>query len=248
MTLESVDVIVLTKNSGRVLEECLKSIYRNVPINRLIVVDGYSTDSTLQIVEKFREKYGNVTLVMDNGTRGSARMKGINNVKTEWFMFVDSDVILCDKWHEKATKLVDDDVGAVWGIEVWEGIRNQATLKLYLKITRKIFDLRGGTHDLLVRYEAIKGIDIPKNLHVFEDSFIKEWIEKKGYKLVATYDPYCIHYRPSQAWTIRGSINILVENLRFGSLRKLPKLFVAYAFYTLYVLYRSFAQKVKNNG
>jgi glycosyltransferase involved in cell wall biosynthesis len=247
MTSETVDVVVLTKNSERVLEECLKSIYRNVPVNHLIIVDGYSTDSTLEIVEKFREEHGNVILVMDNGTRGSARMRGIKEVKTEWFIFVDSDVILCDKWYDKAKKFVSDDVGAIWGIEIWEGIQNSATLKLYLRITRKIFELRGGTHDLLVRYEAVKDIDIPKNLHVFEDAFIKGWMEKRGYKSVATYDPYCIHYRPPEAWTIKGSLSILAENLRFGSLRKLPRLFVAYGFYTAYIVYRSLFQKIKCN-
>ncbi len=240
MPVENVDVVVLTKNSERVLEECLNSIYKNIPVNRLIIVDGCSTDSTLKIVKKFGEKYGNVVLLMDNGTRGSARMKGIKEVKTEWFVFVDSDVILCDKWFEKAKNFVADDVGGVWGIEIWEGIRNPIVLKLFLKITRKIFDLRGGTHDLLVRREAVKDIDIPSNLHVFEDAFIKEWIEKKGFRLVAaTYDPYCVHYRPPEAWTIKGSIRILMENLRFGSLRTLPKLCVAYAFYATYVLYRS---------
>ncbi|MEM3612700.1 MAG: glycosyltransferase family A protein [Candidatus Bathyarchaeia archaeon] len=239
LSIESVDVVVLTKNSERVLEKCLNSIYKNIPVNRLIIVDGYSTDSTLKIIEKFREKYGNVVLLMDNGTRGSARMKGIKEVKTEWFVFVDSDVVLCDKWFEKAKSIVADDVGGVWGIEIWEGIRNPIVLKLFLKITWKIFDLRGGTHDLLVRREALKDIDIPRNLHVFEDAFIKEWIEKRGYKLMATYNPYCIHYRPPEVWTIKGSIQIFIEHLRFGSLRKISKLCAAYAFYTVYVLYRS---------
>ncbi|MEM0006976.1 MAG: glycosyltransferase family A protein [Candidatus Bathyarchaeia archaeon] len=243
MSIESVDVVVLTKNSERVLEKCLNSIYKNIPVNRLIVVDGYSTDSTLKIIEKFREKYGNVVLLMDNGTRGSARMKGIKEVKAEWFVFVDSDVVLCDKWFEKAKSILADDVGGVWGIEIWEGIQNPLVLKLFLKITWKIFDLRGGTHDLLVRREAIKDIDIPRNLHVFEDAFIKDWIEKKGYRLVATYDPYCMHYRSPEVWTIRGSIQILIEHLRFGSFRKLSKLFVAYAFYTVYVLYRSLLKR-----
>lgn len=239
-----VDVVMLTKNSERMLEKCLNSVYENVPVNRLIIVDGYSTDSTLDIAKKFQEKYGNVVLIMDNGTRGSARMKGIREVKTDWFIFVDSDVTLCNGWYEKARKFVDNAVGAVWGIEIWEGIRNPKTLKLFLKITRKIFELRGGTHDLLVRYDAIKDIEIPEDLHVFEDMFIKEWIEKKGYKVVTTYDPYCIHYRPPETWTIKGSIRILADNLRFGSLRKLPKLFIAYAFYTVYVLYRSLSQKI----
>jgi glycosyltransferase involved in cell wall biosynthesis len=246
VTIQKVDVVVLTKNSERVLEKCLNSIYGNIPVNRLIIVDGYSTDNTLRIVEKFKEKYGNVVLLMDNGTRGSARMKGINEAATEWFVFVDSDVVLCDKWFEKAKNLVKEDVGGVWGIEIWHGIKNPIVLKLFLKITRKIFDLRGGTHDLLVRRDAIKDIDIPRNLHVFEDAFIKEWIEKKGFRLVAAYDPYCIHYRPPEAWTIEGSIRILIENLRFGTFRRFPKLCMAYAFYTVYVLYRSLFKKIKS--
>jgi hypothetical protein len=96
---------------------------------------------------------------------------------------------------------------------------------------------------LLVRYDAIKGIDIPEDLHVFEDAFIAEWITKRGYRLVPAYDPYCIHYRPSAVWTIKGSIDIIVDTLRYGSIAKMPKLTLAYGFYTVYVLYRSFLVK-----
>jgi len=240
-----VDVVVLTKNSEQVLEKCLNSIFKNVPVHHLIVVDGYSTDSTLEIVKKFREKYGNVVLLKDNGTRGSARLKGIKEVDTEWFMFVDSDVILCNEWYNKAKTFVNDDVGAVWGMEVWDGMRNPIVLKLFLKITRKIFEMRGGTHDLFIRYDAIKDIDIPRDLHVFEDTFIKEWIVKKGYKLAATYDPYCIHYRPSFVWTMKGSVGLIIDAIRYGPLQKMPKLVLAYGFYAGYVLYRSLSQKLK---
>ena len=243
MNPQPVDVVLLTKNSDRVLEKCLNSVFRNVTVNRLIVVDGCSTDATLEIVEKFSKKYGNVIVIEDRGTRGSARMKGIRHVKTEWFLFVDSDVTLCDGWFDKATSLVAQNVGAVWGIEIWDGIQNAFFLKLFLKITRRIFDIRGGTHDLLVRHEAVKDIDIPENLHVFEDAFIKEWVAKKGYKLIATYDPYCIHYRPPVVWTFKGSLDIILDALRFGSLTKMPKLFIAYGFYTAYVVYRNIFQK-----
>jgi len=246
MSMKKVDVVVLTKNSEHVLQKCLSSIFENVPVNRLIVVDGYSTDSTLDTVQKFREKYANVVLIKDRGTRGSARLKGINEVETEWFMFVDSDVALCDDWYSKAKAFVGNDVGAVWGVEVWAGMQNPSILKLFLQITRKIFEIRGGTHDLLVRYDAVKDIDIPRNLHMFEDSFIKEWIVKKGYKLIATYDPYCIHYRPPFVWTIKGSLGLVVDAIRYGSLRKVARLIVVYGFYTGYVLYRSLSQKLKS--
>ncbi|HLN46419.1 MAG: glycosyltransferase family 2 protein [Chloroflexota bacterium] len=243
MSSERIDVVVLTKNSERMLQECLESIYETVPVNRLIIVDGYSTDETLKIVDAFQEKYRNIITAMDNGTRGSARLKGIRLVETDWFLFVDSDVTLCNGWFVKAKRLVNKDIGAVWGTEVWDGIQNSVVLQLFLKITRRIFDLRGGTHDLLVRREAVKDIKIPRNLHVFEDAFIKDWITKKGYKLIATYDPYCIHFRPAAVWTFKGSLDIIIDAFRFGSLSKMPKLFLAYGFYTVYVVYRNLFQR-----
>jgi glycosyltransferase involved in cell wall biosynthesis len=200
-----VDVVIITKNSERVLNECLKSVYKNVPVNHLIVVDGYSTDKTLEIVRQFQKEHGNVLVIQDNGTRATARQKGIDQVKTEWFMFVDSDAVLCKDWFKKAEKHLGENVGAIWGIEVWSTIQNPVVLKIFLLVTRKIFDLRGGTHDTLIRTDLVKDIEIPKILHVFEDAYIKDWITQKGYKLIACYNPFCLHFRPASVWTIRGS-------------------------------------------
>jgi glycosyltransferase involved in cell wall biosynthesis len=236
--MDSVDVVLLTKNSEKVLEKCLESVYQNVPVNQLIVIDGYSKDGTLGILDVFNKKYHNVTVTFDNGTRATAREKGIRQVKTDWFMFVDSDVVVCKNWYEKALKHMDKTAGGVWGIEVWSTIQNQATLKMFLWLTRKIFDLRGGTHDTLVRTDLVKDIEIPRNLHVFEDAYIKDWIAKKGYKIVACYNPYCIHYRPKDVWTLRGSVNLIADAVRFGSFRMLVKLFFAYGFYTVYSFFQ----------
>jgi glycosyltransferase involved in cell wall biosynthesis len=243
-----VDVVIITKNSENMLNECLKSVYRNVPINHLIVVDGYSTDKTLEIMREFQKKHVNILLMQDRGSRATARQKGIDQVKTEWFMFVDSDVVLCEEWFKKAEKYVGKNVGAIWGIEVWSTIQNPAMLKMFLWITRKIFDLRGGTHDTLVRTCLVKDIEIPKGLHVFEDAYIKNWITRKGFKIVACYDPYCIHYRPASVWTIRGSLNIIADAIRTGKLTLLVKLTVPYGFYTAYALYQFFTNKTRHGG
>ena len=64
-------------NSDRMLRECINSIYKNVPVSNLIVVDGYSTDSTADIIKEFQEKYGNVNFIQEKGTRGSARQTAI---------------------------------------------------------------------------------------------------------------------------------------------------------------------------
>jgi glycosyltransferase involved in cell wall biosynthesis len=233
-----VDVVLLTMNSEKVLARCLTSVYENVPVGRLIVVDGGSADGTLSILKRFDEKFQNVKVIIDRGTRATARQKGIAAVEMEWFMFVDSDVILCKNWYQKALKYVDNGVGAVWGIEVWSTIKSQATLKIFLWITRKIFELRGGTHDTLVRTELVKDIKIPPELHVFEDAYIKDWINKKGYKVIPCYDPYCIHFRPETVWTLKGSMGIVTDAIRCGSASLIGKLVLAYGFYTVYSVYQ----------
>jgi len=238
-----IDIIVLTRNSERILRKCLVSIYENVPVNKLIVVDGYSTDATLKIVEAFQKKYGNVVLIQGKGTRGSARQKGIQKVETDWFMFVDSDVILCDAWFTKAKELVKDDVGAIWGMEIWSVMRNMKILKLFERVTMKIFEKRGGTHDLLVRRKAIEGIHIPSHLHTYEDAYIRSWICRNGYRVVPTYEPYCIHYRPEIVWTIKESIKLIANDLKFAI--RHPQLLLSYAFYTAIVLHQNMLHNIK---
>jgi glycosyltransferase involved in cell wall biosynthesis len=241
--MEPVDVVILTKNSERLLRKCIDSVYENVPVNSLIVVDGCSTDGTLQIVKEFQEKHGNVIFVEDHGTRGSARQKAMGKVKSDWFMFVDSDVILSPNWFAKAEKLIKDDIGAIWGIEIWSVLRKMKILKLFERITMKIFEKRGGTHDLLVRRKAVEGIQVPSNLHTYEDAYIKSWICKKGYKVIGVYEPYCIHFRPTAVWTAKQNISFMISDTRFAA--RHPSLLLSYGFYTGIVAYQILSNKCK---
>jgi glycosyltransferase involved in cell wall biosynthesis len=234
----SVDVVLITKDSERMLKPCVQSIYDNVPVARLIVVDAYSKDNTIPILDEFNREHGNVKIILDHGTRATARQRGMEEVQTEWFMFVDSDVVLCKEWYKKAQACIKPDVGAVWGIEVWSTIRNPKTLKLFLTTTRKIFDVRGGTHDTIIRTALIKDIHVPPELHVFEDAYIKDWIEAKGYRVVACYNPFCMHYRSQSVWTLQGSLGLMAEAFRFGNARLICRLLLAYGFYTAYSIYR----------
>jgi glycosyltransferase involved in cell wall biosynthesis len=225
------------------LYNCLDSLYKNVPVHRLIVIDGHSTDNTLLIVNTYHQKHHNVEIIFDNGTRASARQKGIMAVQTEWFMFIDSDVILCNNWFQKAIKNINPNVGAIWGTEIWSTIKNPKTLKLFLTITHKIAKIRGGTHDTLIRTIAVKDIQIPKKLHVFEDTYIKNHITQKNYKFITCYTPFCIHHRSNTVWTLKGSLNLIIESLQIGSPQLISKLIIAYSFYTTY----SICQLITNN-
>lgn len=243
-----VDVVIITKNSQRMLSDCLKSIYKNVPVNHLVIIDGHSTDKTLEIVRQFQKQHQNILVFQDNGNRATARQKGISKVETEWFVFVDSDAVLCKEWFKKAEKLLNQNVGGLWGIEIWSTIQSSTVLKLFLLITRKIFDLRGGTHDTLVRTDLVKDIEIPKKLHVFEDAFVRDWIIKKGYKIIACYDPFCLHFRPESVWTIRGSLSIIADAIRMGRVTLLARLTLPYGFYTAYSIYQLIKKRIRQRS
>jgi glycosyltransferase involved in cell wall biosynthesis len=239
---KTVDVVILTKNSDRLLKNCINSVYQNVPVNRLIVVDGYSTDDTVPIVNEFQERHGNVILVQDRGTRATARQAGINQVKSDWFMFVDSDVILSRNWFAEAEKLMRDDVGAIWGIEIWSVLIKSKILKLFERATLKIFAKRGGMHDLLVRCKAVDGIKVPYQLHTYEDAYIKSWICGKGYKVIGVYEPYCIHFRSKSVWTIRH-FSYMGDDLKFTAHH--PSILLPYVFHTFIEAYETALHKSK---
>ena len=51
--LEPIDVVMYTLDAEIYLEKCLDSAYREVPVDKVIVVDGGSKDKTLDILNKY---------------------------------------------------------------------------------------------------------------------------------------------------------------------------------------------------
>jgi glycosyltransferase involved in cell wall biosynthesis len=200
------------------LDKCLASVYANIPVNALIVVDGFSTDRTRKIIDEVAKKHGNVTVLKVDGSRARARERGIAKVSTDWFVFVDSDVVLSKEWLAKAEKSVGDNVGAVWGInfDIIPHFRDRRFLRLQGLIARQCFSLRGGTHDALIRRESVEDIRIPEELHTYEDSFIMNWIRRKGYRVVIADEAYCLHYKPPGNWSPQNIVDQSVLELKCG--------------------------------
>jgi glycosyltransferase involved in cell wall biosynthesis len=232
-----VDVVMLTKNSQHLLNKCLASVYRNVPIKNLIVMDGFSTDRTLEILEKFNRKYGNVHLFQMNGSRAKARTEGIRKVTTDWFMFVDSDVLLCKDWFKKAQADLAKGVSAVWGlnIDVLPNVKNRRILKFQGLIAKQCFRLRGGMHDTLILRKAVEGIRIPEELHAYEDAYIMRWIENHAHKAVVGSQIYCLHYKPPENRNLKNGIAQAITELQCGLVYS--HLFEYIVFYPVFFLY-----------
>ena len=244
--MQGIDVVVLTKNSEHLLNKCILSIYKNVPVNKLIVVDGFSTDGTLKIVSDFKERYGNVEVLSINGSRARAREKGIDEVETDWFLFVDSDVILSRNWFEKVKSKMQGGVGAIWGvnIDVIPNLSNKHFLNLQRMIARQCFALRGGTHDTLIRRDLVDGIKIPEHLHTYEDAFIMNWIKGKGFRTVVAEDVYCLHFKSPENWNPGSAFSEAILEIKCGLVYSHNFAYMAY--YPVFVFYYALQIAFKN--
>jgi glycosyltransferase involved in cell wall biosynthesis len=85
-------VIIPARNAERLLEDCLASVARANP-REIIVVDGNSTDGTLDIARRY-----DVQILSDEG-RGlpAARMLGAETATSERVVLLDADVVLPDR-------------------------------------------------------------------------------------------------------------------------------------------------------
>jgi len=52
-SLEPVDVLLFTLDAEIYLEKCLDSLYREIPVNKIIALDGGSKDRTIEILKKY---------------------------------------------------------------------------------------------------------------------------------------------------------------------------------------------------
>jgi len=118
---QNVSIIVPVKNGEQNIENCLNAIFKQTidPLE-VIIVDGYSTDRTIEIVKKFPVK-----IFYENyGTVGGARRVGVENAIGTYVAFTDSDCIPKLDWLENLIKEFNEDIVGVGGatINVGNGI------------------------------------------------------------------------------------------------------------------------------
>lgn len=192
MNVTRIDVVMITKNSFTPsLKTSVQSIIENVPLARLIVVDAFSEDNTINFFRKCEENGLNLRIIQRRCGRGKARELGINKVSTDWFAFVDSDVILPKNWFKEIRQFIGPEVGAIEG-----NVKNQI-----MKPHGRAY-----TNCTLIKTLLVKDIQIPSEIHVFEDQFIRKYIENKGYFWLKAPFPVSIHR--SQSDRIKDAFEI----------------------------------------
>lgn len=107
MNKVKVSVIVPIYNVEEYLRECLDSIvnqtFKDIEV---IMVDDGSTDNSYEIAKEYDKKYNNFyAITKPNGGLGQARNFGLNYVRGEYIIFMDSDDYIALDAYEKMYKM-----------------------------------------------------------------------------------------------------------------------------------------------
>lgn len=151
-----VSVVVPVYNRENFVRETFNSIlqqtYKDIEI---IAVNDGSTDSSLSILEEYKEKYPDKFLVIDQKNQGQvkSRNNAIKQARGEYIAFLDSDDLWLPEKLEKQIPLFINDVGLVYS-----GIHNIDTEGNIIDTELCREDIRGDIyHKLLVKNRMTGG-------------------------------------------------------------------------------------------
>jgi glycosyltransferase involved in cell wall biosynthesis len=197
---QKIDVVMPLRNGAGTLRMCLDALYRAIPVCHLIVVDAYSTDGSLEVLRK----YPRTQLIQGPWNLGKAREVGISRVHTDWFAFVDCDVILFPSWFQKALTYMSPGVGGVECMGAKNG-RHQRIVERLGRLTGWYESDRPFTGNTLIRTESVRGIKLP-DISLYEDFLIARQVKENGYLWIRSKERLGRH---APRYSIRPETHIL---------------------------------------
>lgn len=186
-----IDVCMPTWNSSKVLGRTLTLLAAaesssDININNLIVVDNESSDDTLTIAGgKAEEHSWGEVFILRSTNLPEARQTGIKYVETEWFLFLDDDVRISERYLEEVSRSIAPAVGAIQGRKTSRTESNSDWVRRRAR--------RGGTHGTLIRHDSIAGIQYPSDLCVLEDEYSRRVVEDSGYLWIFNHQAKFTH-------------------------------------------------------
>jgi glycosyltransferase involved in cell wall biosynthesis len=141
--------------------------------------------------------FPNAIIRKTNANLGVARKIGIKATDTEFFVFVDDDIELCDGWFKEITMHIDSTTGAIHGQAVpvlkyqrkwfewkwgkWLLRRKREAEKVQIITAEKSDAVRGYTHNTLFRKSAVEDWSPSAFLCAYEDHMLLRHVVKRGY-------------------------------------------------------------------
>jgi glycosyltransferase involved in cell wall biosynthesis len=214
-TLRKFDVVVTAKNAAKTLGLCCRALRNRVCLNNLIIVVGKSRDSTMEIAKK----YGDIVVNDQSRGIGWAREVGLEKVETQYFAYVDADVIVAPAWSARCLQLI-----RIPNVAACEGVPE--TTGKYSAITKDALlnDRYCSLSNTMLKTKVVQKVMMP---HVYwgEDWELRKRIWNARFEWVVDPDLKCIHLlndwqaiRHRAHWTSHTKIPILrILKIALGS-------------------------------
>jgi teichuronic acid biosynthesis glycosyltransferase TuaG len=104
MNKELISIITPSYNSTNFIAETIESVLNQTYLNwELIIIDDFSTDNSVQIVEEYLKKDDRIKLIRLDHNSGAAKARniGLENAKGRFITFIDSDDLWLKERLEK---------------------------------------------------------------------------------------------------------------------------------------------------
>lgn len=176
------DYVVVTKNDENTIEATIDSIRNQHNVNRVIVVaSSDSRDEAKKQLYDF-QRAGKIDVLRYEATGlAFARWLGIKIVETEWFSFIDGDIVLPSDWAVHMSNFVEVARKRYIGAFVGQACRNAVHREYLVKsqITHTIEE-RMFTHNTVIRTDLVADWIPDFDISAYEDYELTQHIISKG--------------------------------------------------------------------
>ena len=162
----SVSVIIPTRNEGTVIECCLASIFnQSVKPTEVIVVDGHSTDDTLEKAQRYPVR---IVLESESPSLPNARNLGAQHANGDVLLLLDADMVLGQNCLKNALEYFrnPDVIAVVPDVEASQHTRLE---KIYGKWSQATENPARIPNTNFIRAEVFNNIKYDRNLGFGED-------------------------------------------------------------------------------
>ena len=173
--MESVDVILPTLDAGNFLESCLYTVFKEIPVNNLIVCDGGSKDNTIEILKNFPRVV--IHQKPELKTTGKTLEFLIEQTQTDWFVLIDGDLELSPGWYDEMIKHKNE-------FDVIENSKSINHFHIYRENKEKLELLgRSLTMCHMVKKSAVQEFHCDDDyMWRYTDFLFRQIVEKSGYR------------------------------------------------------------------
>lgn len=186
----AVDVIIPIIHTNELWKTNLYSLYREIPIHKLLIGDGGCIDDSVDVVKDFPR-----VEILDHRnfkTLGYSLRHLIEAVETDWFIYVHSDVYLPPGWFDTMQRHQSD--------YDWFGCPMKHTVMVQYEIPEEVRPYAGSQMGLKSAFAAGLGSIDDDYVYRQEDFVLADLVEKAGFKHGKIEDTFHYHqtmYKPT---------------------------------------------------